>query len=52
MVAVEGFCGGNVVKKQQARTTSFLNPTVESSYILISEKVFVKKHYSFVPYLK
>lgn len=52
MVAVEGSWGGNVVKKQQARTSSFLNHTVESYYILISEKVFVKEHYSFVPYLK
>lgn len=52
VVAVEGFWGGNVVKKQQARTSSFLNPTVESYYILISEKIFVKRHYSFVPYFE
>lgn len=52
MVAVEGIWGGNFVKKQQARTSSFLNPIVESYYILISEKIFVKRHYSFVSYLK
>lgn len=34
MVAVEGFRGGNVVKNQQARTSSFLDPTVRDLKLL------------------